>query len=147
MQITSIDQRLKNISEQIFGNPTLREHLNDDQADLLFKWGIDRAEAFLRTLTSVSDQDAQSVIEKLTESLLRLFRCLNQLVYQLDHEIRDELSPVICDGFLQEADSLADLDEQAVMLLQTAVSHPADWSAESAFDFLYAILDSSQQLR
>ena len=128
------------------GNSTLREHLNDGHAETVFQWSFDRSEEYLRKLEHIPDEDAQPAIEKFRDRLARLLRCMNLLVHQLDHELRDESTQQACDDFLQEAAVFGSLDEQAVMLLQTAISYPADWSAESAFDFLYSFLEPKSTL-
>lgn len=144
MQISSTRQRAKTVSERILGNPTVREHLDDDHAEIIFRWSFDRAEEYLSTLDHIPDEDAQPAIEKFGGRLVRLLRCMNLLVYQLDHELRDEYSQPACEDFLQEAANFGSFDEQAVMLLQTAITYPADWSAKSAFDFLYSFLEPGE---
>ena len=144
MQISSIRQRAKSISERILGNSALREHLEDDHAEIIFRWSFNHVEAYLLTVENIPDEDVQPAIDKFVERLVRLLRCVNLLVYQLDQEIRDDSSQQACDDFLQEAANYGSLDEQAVLLLQTAITFPADWSADSAFDFLYSFLEPGE---
>jgi len=144
MQITSSHQRGKCGAERIAGNPALREFLDDDQAEKLFGWGFGQLETFVATLEAVPDGDAHPAIEKFADRIVLLMRCLNLLTFQLDHEIRDDTTQPAVDDFLAGAARFKDQNEQAVMLLQTAVNYPADWSAESAFDFLFSFLDDGE---
>ncbi|MFK7802750.1 MAG: hypothetical protein AB8G95_14030 [Anaerolineae bacterium] len=144
MQITSNQQREKNGAERILGNPALRKHLDDEQTEKLFQWGFGQIEEIVTKLEAVPDADANPTIDKFVDRIILLMRCLNLLTLQLDHEVRDETTQPAVDDFLQAAAEFKDQDEQAVMLLQTAISHPADWSAESAFDFLFSFLDGGE---
>ncbi|MFT5195141.1 MAG: hypothetical protein ACI9EW_002492 [Cellvibrionaceae bacterium] len=141
MQTTSNRQREKNAIERILGNLALRERLIDDQAEELFSWAFAQIETFVAILESIPDEDAHPAIEKFTNRVILVIRCFNLLLYQLDNEIRDDDSEAACDDFTREVAIFKYQDEQAILLLQTAVNYPADWSTDSAFQFLFSFLD------
>lgn len=141
MEITSSHQREKNGAERIVGNPALRENLDDDQAEKLFDWAFNHIEDVVAKFETIPDGDANPAIEKFVDRIVLLMRCMNLLTFQLDHVIRDDTTQPAVDDFLGEVTQFKDQDEQAVMLLQAAVNYPADWSTESAFDFLFSFLD------
>ncbi len=121
MQNTSSYQREKNGAERIVGNPALREFLDDEQAEQLFSWGFNRIEHFVKQFDAIPDVEADPAIDKFLTHVMLIMRSLNLLTFQLDHEIRDDTTQPAVDDFLAEAAWFKDQDEQAVMLLQTAV--------------------------
>lgn len=144
MQITPNHQRAKNGVERILGNPALRDCLDDSQAEKLYQWAFDRIEVFVSTFESdesESDEMADGALEIFIDRLISLLHSLNLLVYQFDNKVRDDDSQAACETFLRESAVFQHQSEEAVMLLQTAVTYPADWSADSAFDFLFSFLD------
>lgn len=82
-------------AEMILQSEGLTDELEDEEAEVLLEWGLEKAEAYARATKGLAEEEARSVLEAGVSWVQRVMRTINRLVgerYEMtDEEVLEEL--------------------------------------------------------
>ncbi len=96
---TEMRRRKQLAAEMILQSEGLTDELEDEEAEALLDWGLERAEAFANTTEGLSEKEARSAIEAGVGWVRRVMKAINKLIgarYEMaDDEMLEELLHLI----------------------------------------------------
>lgn len=136
----TLRQRERNAADILMNNPTLRENLDDIQADLVLNWGFDQIAAMVKQTADLSEEAAGKQIDALVEKLqtnLKQVSLLTKSMLECDDSLvvaRDYRS------FLKTLYDDDEIPEVAEKMMQSFVTEPKKRTAEETFSHFFAIV-------
>jgi hypothetical protein len=113
-----VNRRYRRAAERIWENSSLRDELNDDQAQRLLDWGSGYLKKVVNETAELADNDAENILEALTERVTGLMRQVNRLTRAMtsgdEQEVSEHLKALRekLDGLLETtADSSTNVEQ------------------------------------
>lgn len=80
-----MEDRVRGLVEQIVGDASLTEDMDDAPAQQLLEWGIAQAQRLALRTAQMDEGQAQEYLDAHMQALRRLMRCINRLMGALPH--------------------------------------------------------------
>jgi hypothetical protein len=139
---TTLRRRARSAAESILDNSSLRNALDDPQAEQLINWALARLDALVARTAEMSDEEAAPVLEDGVTAVSRTMRHINQLVEQPTQPVAisegERLNPFgVLSQRMRQLVALPSAEQlQAVAQQEAAAEH----SREEVFEALLAVL-------
>lgn len=85
-----INRRYRKAAESLWENSSLRDELNDDQAQKILNWGNAYLKEVVNNTAELPDQDAANLLETQTERVTGVIRQINALAKVVKTDDRQE---------------------------------------------------------
>lgn len=82
---TLVERLVRRGSEQLLSDSSLRDALDDEQAQQLLDWGLDQVRASAEQVCHLPPEDAQARIDEKVHALRRRMQRANRLLDQIPH--------------------------------------------------------------
>ena len=138
-----VNRRYKRAAERLVENSSLRDELNDDQAQRLLDWGSGYLKKLANETAELPDDDAENILETQTERVTGVMRQVNRLTKAVTTGDQEALS-----------EHLKRLKGDLAGLQNTAVDSPTemedrlaapDMDAEQVFNELMTLIDGEEE--
>jgi hypothetical protein len=138
-----VNRRYRIAAERIWENSSLRDELNDEQAQRLLDWGSDYLKKVANETAELADNDAENILDAQTEKVTGLMRQVNRLTKAVtngdDQEVMEHLKALQgnLDGLL---DAAGDSTTNAAQLLALPEAE-----GDQVFEALMTLLDGEEE--
>jgi len=138
-----VKRRYRRAAERIWGNSSLRDELNDEQAQRLLDWGNRYLKQVVDETADLGDEDAEGVIDKRTDQVSNVLRRVNRLTKSAaagePQEITDHLQ-----ALRKDLDSLLNMSGDSSTILDQMTLQP-DVDSSQVFESLMNMLDGEEE--
>jgi hypothetical protein len=133
---------LRLVESGIIDNSTLREALDDDQANQLIDWGLDEIDKFVKLVLDTPVAEATKAVEQRAELVANIMRYVNRFVRDVKNPLADEDVPVWCEKLCNSVDELAGVSPDSRAQIESLYENRFLFSLEEVFDTLMGILQA-----
>jgi hypothetical protein len=107
-----VQSRYQQAGEQLLGDSSLRDALNDEQAHQLLAWGLAQVKREAEASATLSEAEAEPLLQQRVETVRRVMRHLNHLVQGLAAEPKSNVR----EDMAQMIDALTEIDADALQV-------------------------------
>lgn len=138
-----VSRRYRRAAESLTENSSLRDELNDDQAQRLLNWGSSYLKKVANDTAELADEEAENIMEAQTERVTGVMRQVNRLTRAVSGGDQQELGEHLkllkanLEGLPNTADNIPVDVEQRLAAPDTNV--------EQVFDELMSLIDGEEE--
>lgn len=85
-------RRYRRAAERIMENSSLRDEMNDEQAQRVLDWGKEHLKKIVNETADLTDTDAENILEAQTERVSGIIKQVNQLTRAINNKDQQELA-------------------------------------------------------
>jgi hypothetical protein len=138
-----VNRRYRRAAERIWENSSLRDELNDDQAQRLLDWGSGYLKKVASETAELADNDAENILEAQTERVTGLMRQVNRLTRAMTGGDNQEVSEHI-KGLRRNLDGLLDTTGERSTDVDQLMALPLT-DTDQVFEALMTLLDGEEE--
>lgn len=132
-------QRERAAAEKLLNDSSLRENINDDQAQSLLDWGFDLIGKAVEQTKTLTDDAAEEKLNKMVERLKDVMRAVDLMVEQFA-ESDEKQATLLYQKFLEALQYLQPVPIPTMQKVEQVVKSRQDLGQNGTFDHLLNIL-------
>lgn len=138
-------KRSRNAGEQIIANGALRDHMNDDQAEIMVNWSLDQIEAKAEATIELKDKAAEVGLNRSVKHMSAIIKEVDTLLGLLpgcDNRVK---ATAAYEKFAKLVVPQDEMSKDLQDIMQSFLNSVEDADADAVFAHCWAVVETHYQ--
>ena len=141
----SVRKRSRNAGEQIIANGALRDHMSDQQAEMMVEWSLDQIEAKAKATIALEDKAAEAGLNHLVKQMSAIIKEVDTLLGLLpgcDNRVK---ATAAYEKFAKLVVPQDEMSKDLQNIMQSFLNSIEDADADAVFAHCWAVVETHYQ--